>query len=284
MYPGILVLTPEFGLSINNYRQKNLGAAMENAKQYNLTGALYPWTGARFGNCTGVGPCYDYEYHINNDIALAQWQYYLATGNLTWLQTQGYPLISAVADMWVSNTHKVQSNTSDTYTYQTFNLTDPDEFANFKNNGAFTNAGIKVIMAAAVQAAQLLNVTPSTAWVDVGDHIDIPIDPESGIILEYDGFHGSTPVKQGIPYSWILQVDIPADVVLLTYPLEFPQAHILDNLDFYAIHTSPNGPAMTYSNFAIDAAETSVQGCSSFTYLLAGSAPYVVSLVATTDR
>lgn len=24
--------------------------------QYNLSGALYPWTGARFGNCTGVGP------------------------------------------------------------------------------------------------------------------------------------------------------------------------------------------------------------------------------------
>jgi trehalose/maltose hydrolase-like predicted phosphorylase len=111
---------------------------------------------------------------------------------------KGYPLISAVADMWVSNTHKVESNTSDTYTYQTFNLTDPDEFANFKDNGAYTNAGIKIIMAAAVQAAQLLNVTPSSAWVDVGDNIDIPVDPESGIILEYTGFNGSTPVKQGI--------------------------------------------------------------------------------------
>ena len=62
---------------------------------------------------------------------------------------------------------------------------------------------------------------------------------------------------------------------MLTYPLEYPQADPLDNLDFYAIHTSPNGPAMTYSNFAIDAAEISVQGCSSFSFLLAGSAPYV---------
>lgn len=72
-----------------------------------------------------------------------------------------------------------------------------------------------------------------------------------------------------------LSVDISADVVLLTYPLEYPQADPLANLDFYAIHTSANGPAMTYSNFAVDAAELSVQGCSSFTYLLAGSAPYV---------
>ena len=162
-----------------------------------ITFEMTPHIRARFGNCTGVGPCFDYEYHINNDIALAQWQYYLATGNLTWLQNDGYPVISAVADMWVSNTHKVNSNTSDDYTYQTFNLTDPDEFANFQNNGAYTNAGIKVIMAAAVEAAYRLNVTPNSGWVDVGDHIEVPVDPTSNIILEYTGFNGATPVKQG---------------------------------------------------------------------------------------
>ena len=99
--------------------------------------------------------------------------------------------------MWVSNVHRINSNTSSGYEYQTFNLTDPDEYANFRNNGAFTNAGIKVIMAAAVQAAQALNVTPNSSWVDVGDNIDVPVDPTSGIILEYTGFNGTTPVKQG---------------------------------------------------------------------------------------
>ena len=64
-------------------------------------------------------------------------------------------------------------------------------------------------------------------------------------------------------------------MVLLTYPLEYPQQQPLKNLDFYAIHTSANGPAMTYSNFAIDAALLSVQGCATWSYLLAGSAPYV---------
>jgi trehalose/maltose hydrolase-like predicted phosphorylase len=218
MYPGLLALTPDFANSILNYRFKNLGAAMQNAKQYNRTGALYPWTGypfpplfshnshswyrARFGNCTGVGPCFDYEYHLNNDIGLAQWQYFLSTGNTTWLSLYGFPVIKAVADMWVSNTHRVNSNTSTTdYTFQTFNLTDPDEFANFQNNGAFTNAGIKVIMTAAIQAAQALNLTPTAEWADVGDHIDVPVDPNSGIILEYTGFNGTTPVKQGLLFS-----------------------------------------------------------------------------------
>jgi trehalose/maltose hydrolase-like predicted phosphorylase len=151
-----------------------------------------------------VGPCFDYEYHLNNDIALAQWQYYLATGNSTWLKIEGFPVIKAVADMWVSNTHRIQSNTSDAYTYQTFNLTDPDEYANFQNNGAFTNAGIKVVMAAAVQAAQVLNVAAPSGWVDVGNNIDVPVDPDSGIILEYTGFNGTTPVKQGISRRYTL--------------------------------------------------------------------------------
>jgi hypothetical protein len=68
-----------------------------------------------------------------------------------------------------------------------------------------------------------------------------------------------------------------ADVILLTYPLEYPQFDPLENLDFYAIHTSANGPAMTYSNFAIDSAALSVQGCATYTYLISGSAPYVSS-------
>jgi trehalose/maltose hydrolase-like predicted phosphorylase len=102
--------------------------------------------------------------------------------------------------MWASLAVRVNSNTSSNYTYQTFNLTDPDEYANQRDNGAFTNAGIKVIMAAAVQAAQILGVTPNSSWVDVGDNIDVPIDPTSNIILEYTGFNGSTPVKQGITY------------------------------------------------------------------------------------
>jgi trehalose/maltose hydrolase-like predicted phosphorylase len=45
MYPGLLVLSPDFASSILNYRAKNLGAAMENAKSFNRSGALYPWTG-----------------------------------------------------------------------------------------------------------------------------------------------------------------------------------------------------------------------------------------------
>lgn len=53
MYPSLLSLFPDYAMSINNYRSKNLGAAMENVKQFNRSGLLYPWVSFRFGNCTG---------------------------------------------------------------------------------------------------------------------------------------------------------------------------------------------------------------------------------------
>ena len=41
------------------------------------------------------------EIHVNGDVALAQWQYYLATGDSTWLATDGYPVIRETANFWV---------------------------------------------------------------------------------------------------------------------------------------------------------------------------------------
>lgn len=48
-----------------------------------------------------------------------------------------------------------------------------------------------------------------------------------------DGFNGTTAVKQ-------------ADVVLLTYPLEYeqPTEQALQDLDFYALATSPSGESL----------------------------------------
>mgnify|MGYP003874291389 CR=1 FL=1 len=51
--------SPSPSQSIVDFRYRQLGAAKENAKQFGLAGSLYPWTGARFGNCTGIGPCAD---------------------------------------------------------------------------------------------------------------------------------------------------------------------------------------------------------------------------------
>ncbi|KAK4055789.1 alpha,alpha-trehalase ath1 [Microbotryomycetes sp. JL201] len=265
MFPSLLALQPDYALNGLNFRSKQYGRAIENAKQYNSSGLLYPWTAARFGNCTGVGPCYDYEYHLNNDIAIAMYQYYASTQNGTWLEERGYPVISSVAEFWAA--HVVLNET--TGLFVTLNETDPDEYANQINNGIFTNAGLQVVIQHAQELSQILNKTIPANWTDVAQNITIPTDPTSKIVLEYDGganggpFNGTTEVKQ-------------ADAVLLTYPLEFQQtqSQALIDLDFYAGVQSPDGPGMTYSIFSIDAAQLSPIGCASYTYMLAASQPY----------
>jgi len=43
---------------------------------------------------------------LNNDIALAQWQYFLATGDKAWLEEKGYPIMKGVSEFWASQVIK----------------------------------------------------------------------------------------------------------------------------------------------------------------------------------
>ncbi|KAK0527250.1 alpha,alpha-trehalase ath1 [Tilletia horrida] len=265
MYPGLLALYPSFAESINNYRTRLLDQAVRNAQTYSQPGLLYPWTSYGLGVCSGTGPCVDYEYHLNADIAIAQWQYYEATGNQTWLRDQGWPIIRDVARMFASFVQPGPNGT-----YFTSNLTDPNEYSNHVKNGAFTNAAISVTLRYAQQAAGVLGLQNETSsnWTSIAENITILKSNGSvPITIESEGldgsiFNGTTAVKQ-------------ADVVLLQYPLEFPTADPLADLDYYSMKTDPNGPAMTSSIHSIVAAELSVRGCESFTYLLAAVDPYL---------
>src|SRR6202000_2954457 len=96
----------------------------------------------------------------------------------------------------------------------------------------------------------------------ISDKINIPTDEAANIILEYQTMNGSIQVKQ-------------ADVVLVDDLLAYPNPYTLSDLDYYAGKQSPNGPGMTYGVFSIIANEASPSGCSSYTYDIYSSQPYV---------
>jgi trehalose/maltose hydrolase-like predicted phosphorylase len=105
-----------------------LPQARKNAKEYGLPGALYPWTSARYGNCTGTGPCADYQYHLNTDIALVHWHQFLTTGDLVWFKEKGWPVIQAVAEMWSGLVKSAKTDEEDGLKkgmYVVNNMTDP---------------------------------------------------------------------------------------------------------------------------------------------------------------
>jgi trehalose/maltose hydrolase-like predicted phosphorylase len=94
MYPSLLAQHPDIAAGINAYRYERLQAAEQHAAETGYAGARYPWESALDGTEQIPGPVSVnseglYEQHITADIALAQWQYYLATGDkpalLAWM-------------------------------------------------------------------------------------------------------------------------------------------------------------------------------------------------------
>lgn len=67
-----------------------------------------------------------------------------------------------------------------------------------------------------------------------------------------------------------------ADVVLLTYPWEYPQPAEVDrsDLEYYTPRYDPDGPAMTDSVNSVIAAQLGI-GCSAWTYTLRSMDPFV---------
>lgn len=265
MSPALLPFFPEISKNINDYRNSTHHQAQLNAEQYGMPGAVYPWTSGRFANCTSTGPCVDYEYHINVDVALASLSIYMngAEGiDDNYLKYTTWPMVRDAAEFF---TAFVKYNNT-LGAYETHNLTDPDEFADHINNGAFTNAGIKNLMKWATDIGNHLEEEVDSRWMEISNNIYIP-KSDSNITLEYSGMNSSVEIKQ-------------ADVTLMVYPLSYINDEaILNNaikdLYYYSERQSASGPAMTYPVFVAAAAGLLNHGSSSQSYLYKSVLPYL---------
>ncbi|WP_405437544.1 glycosyl hydrolase family 95 catalytic domain-containing protein [Streptomyces anulatus] len=263
MFPGLLATRPELARPVVEYRYRTRDAARANAEKYGHRGLFYPWTSASRGRMDSECQSWDPPHcltqnHLQGDVSLAVWQYYLATGDRDWLASRGWPLLRGIAEFWES---RATANTDGSYSVN--DVAGPDEYSNGVDDGVFTNAVAATALRNATRAARILGRSAPAAWNKVADHLRIPYDAEKKVFLQYAGYNGST-IKQ-------------ADTVLLTYPLEWPMepGAAAATLDYYAARTDPDGPAMTDSVHAIDAAETGEPGCSTYTYLQRSVRPFM---------
>jgi trehalose/maltose hydrolase-like predicted phosphorylase len=146
MFPAILATHPEVAKAAVDYRFNTLQAAKHDAAANGYQGAFYPWTAGDDGytgaDCYGTttdsndkilsDPNFScsQELHLQADIAIAQWEYYEATGDTTWLRAHGWPVLQALAQFWVSKaTHHNGGYDIDT-------VQPPDEYHTGVNNSA----------------------------------------------------------------------------------------------------------------------------------------------------
>ncbi len=275
MFPALLAGHPDIARVMVDYRSTTLPAALKNAANNGYKGAMYPWTSAISGDMGDE--CYDVitdakgkvitdtnksctqQLHLQSDVALAQWEYYKATGDKQWLAKKGWPVLEAVAGFWASKVAPVAGG------YAINQVQTPDEYATDTDNDAYTNAAASLELDATIQAAKILGKTVPPSWAGIGAGLikTMPVDAALNIYLEHQGYVAQQ-IKQ-------------ADVVMLTYPLDFsmPKSMGVNDLNFYTPRTDVNGPAMTDAIHSIAAAAIGVPGCSAYTYMLRSYQPFL---------
>ncbi|XP_020383839.2 protein-glucosylgalactosylhydroxylysine glucosidase isoform X1 [Rhincodon typus] len=238
MFPSILVFYPELARILLKNRVQTLPAAKIIAGQQGYRGAKYPWESA----VTGFEVCDEVVYglkeiHISGDISFAFQQYFYITQDLEFFQKDGgWYVVNSIAEFWSS---RVTWNTLEEC-YDIKGIMPPDEYQSDVTNSAYTAVVAKYSLQFATELGSRLKVTVPSKWMKIAEKIKVPFDPLKQYHPEFDGYKSGMVVKQ-------------ADVVLLGYPLMYPMSSQVrkNDLVMYEGVTAQDGPAMTWSMFAI---------------------------------
>lgn len=243
MFPVLLVMHPELAKSMVMFRYRTLPAAQRKAKELGFQGAMYPWEADEIGNETTpffADQNAKYEIHVTGDVALGQWQYYLATGDQKWLKEFGYQVIQQTADFWVSRvTFNKEKNR-----YEIHDVVSVDEGLIGIGNDTYTNSIAKNNLEIAIAASRVLGVKENPEWKKIADALFIPYN-------EKEAYH---PSFENAPESKIGSV-----VPLLTFPLQVPMSEQAkrNNLNhaIKLLEKEGSGAMMTITLFSVVAAE-----------------------------
>jgi trehalose/maltose hydrolase-like predicted phosphorylase len=247
VFPALLLLHPQRAKSLVMFRSRTLPAAQQRARERGLRGAMYPWESDPQKG-TEQTPHFAYvlgerEIHVNADIAIAQWQYYLASGDKAWLKQYGWPVIRNVAEFWAS---RVTWNAAK-QRYDILHVTSVDEDYNDVPNDTFTNVSAARALQIATAAAAIVGDKADPHWADIAKKIAIPFSAKDGHHLDFD---------ESVPHdidSWG-----GSSLPMLSYPsLDLPMDAGLRRRDFdYAIspiarsHHDPNSMGLAPMSIA----------------------------------
>ncbi len=185
VFPALLLLHPERAKPIVMFRHRTIEPARARAKQFDASGTMFPWESDPETG-TDHTPHFAYEVyrevHVNADIAIAQWQYWLATNDKAWLKENGWPVIRGIAEFWTSRV--VYDRAHDRY--EIHHVTSPDEAYNDVPNDSFTNAAARKALEIATKAAAIVGEKADPKWSEIAHKMFVPFDEKNQRHLDFD--------------------------------------------------------------------------------------------------
>lgn len=180
--PAVLPAAPDAAKAMLQYRLAGLPAAQHSASMFGFRGAMFPWEAGLDGS--NVTPSEAEtgwaEHHVNPEVALAAWEYLIATGDPAFLRETAWPLIKGLAE-WIESRGQF---TARGFEFQ--NLMGHNEWLTNVHNDSHFNLICKMVMTAAVRTAGMVGIDPPPSWRQIERSIYLPIDKERRILLPYD--------------------------------------------------------------------------------------------------
>jgi trehalose/maltose hydrolase-like predicted phosphorylase len=245
IFPALLMLHPQRAKSLVMFRAHTLPAAQARAQARGLKGAMYPWESDP-ENGSEQTPHFAYvlgerEIHVNADVAIAQWQYWLATQDRVWLKEYGWPVIRNVADFWASRA----TWNADKRRYEIVHVTSVAESYNDVPNDTFTNVSAQKALKIAAKAAGLVGERADPHWAEVAAKLYIPFSQAEQRHFDFDASVPREPLEG-------------STLGMLMYPsLDLPMTKQVRRNDFdYTMisvkegHHEPHGMSMAPASIA----------------------------------
>jgi trehalose/maltose hydrolase-like predicted phosphorylase len=249
IFPALLLLHPERAKSLATFRAHTLPAALRRAQERGLKGAMYPWESDPENGSEQI-PYFAHvlserEIHVNADVAIAQWQYWLATHDREWLKRNGWPVIRNVADFWAGRA----SWNRELRRYEIVHVTSVAESYNDVPNDTFTNVSAQKALEIAAKAAALIGERPNPQWAEVAAKLYIPFSQAEQRHLDFDASMPREPLEG-------------STLGLLSYPsldLQMTQQVRRNDFDYIMIsvrqgHHEPHGMGLAPASIAAAAA------------------------------
>ena len=245
IFPALLLMYPERAKSLVMFRAHTLPAAQARAAVRGLKGAMYPWE-ADPENGSEQTPHFAYvlgerEIHVNADIAIAQWQYWLATHDRDWLRKYGWPVIRNVADFWASRA----TWNPDQRRFEIVHVTSVAESYNDVPNDTFTNASAQKVLKVAATAAALVGERADPHWAEVAAKLYIPFSQAGQHHLDFDASVPREPLE-GSTVGLLMypSLDLPMTAQIRRNDFDYTMISVRDG------HHEPHGMGMAPASIA----------------------------------
>ena len=209
IFPALVLLHPQHAKSLVMFRDRTLPAAQQRAQARGLQGAMYPWEAdPENGTEQVVHAAWvlgERENHVNADIAIAQWQYYLASGDQAWLKQHGWPVIRDIARYWTSRA----TWNAGRQRYDILHVTSVEENYNDVPNDTFTNAEAARALTIATAAAVALGEKPDPRWAEVASKLYLPFSAAVEHHLDMDESVRHAPGDSDLAFLSFPSLDLP---------------------------------------------------------------------------